>query len=145
MGCDLADSGMESKLRHLEMIQSVITRMGNNSFLLKGWSIVVVSALFVLAAKDSNLSFILLAYFPTVAFWVLDGYFLWQERLYRELDDKVRNTDDGDIDFSMDTSPVIADVRPWSQVIFSKTLSIFYGAIVGTILLVMLIVIFLVP
>jgi len=128
---------MEAKLKHLDMIQGVINRMANNSFLLKGWSVVLVSALFALAAKDSNKLYIYLAYFPTIAFWVLDGYFLWQEKLYRKLYDKVRNTDDSKIDFSMDTSSLIKQVSTWSEVVFSKTLSIFHGVIVLTILLVM--------
>ena len=128
---------MEAKLKHLEIIQDVINRMANNSFLLKGWSVVLVSALFALAAKDSNKLYIYLAYFPTIAFWVLDGYFLRQEKLYRKLYDKVRNTDDSKIDFSMDTSSVTKQVSAWSEVVFSKTLSIFHGVIVLTILLVM--------
>lgn len=128
---------MEAKLKHLEMIQGVINRMANNSFLLKGWSVVLVSALFALAAKDSNNLYIYLAYFPTIAFWVLDGYFLRQEKLYRKLYDKVRNTDDSKIDFSMDTSSLTKQVNTWREVVFSKTLSIFHGIIVLTILLVM--------
>lgn len=36
---------MEEKLKHLELIQNIITRMANNSFLLKGWSITIIVAL----------------------------------------------------------------------------------------------------
>ncbi|MBU4320204.1 MAG: hypothetical protein KJ739_03855 [Nitrospinae bacterium] len=130
---------MEAKLKHLEMIQGVINRMANNSFLLKGWSVILVSGLFALAAKDSNKLYIYLSYFPSLAFWVLDGYFLRQEKLYRKLYDKVRSINDSEIDFSMDTSSVTNQVHTWSEVIFSKTLSFFHGVIVLTILLVMLI------
>jgi len=133
---------MEAKIKHLEMIQGVINRMANNSFLLKGWSVFLVSALFALAAGGSNIFFIYLAYFPALAFWILDGYFLWQERLYRKLYDKVRKMNESEIDFSMDTSPVVKEVDPWHSATFSKTLRIFHGAIIGTILIVMLIVIF---
>ncbi|MBW8038935.1 MAG: hypothetical protein FVQ85_02930 [Planctomycetes bacterium] len=133
---------MESKIKHLEMIQGVINRMAHDSFLLKEWSVILVSALFVLAAKDSNIYFILLAYFPALAFWILDGYFLWQERLFRKLYDKVRKMNEADIDFSMDTSDFVGDVESWCKVTFSKTLRLFYGVIVGTILIVMVIAIF---
>lgn len=44
----------EKKLKHLEFLQNVITRMNSNSFMIKGWAITLVSALFVLAAKDAN-------------------------------------------------------------------------------------------
>ena len=73
---------MESKTKHLEMIQGVINRLSTNSFLLKGWSVVLVSALFALSAGDSNPAFIFLAYIPTLVFWGLDGYFLWEERKF---------------------------------------------------------------
>ena len=124
---------MEEKIKHLEMIQGVINRMANNSFLLKGWSVILVSALFALAAKDSNRTFVLLAYFPALAFWILDGYFLQQERLFRKLYDRVRAKKNEDTDFSMDTSVVKKEVKYWFFVCFSKTLLIFHGVIIATI------------
>ncbi|MBU0976042.1 hypothetical protein KJ918_04535 [Patescibacteria group bacterium] len=130
---------MENRIKHLEMIQGIINRMASNSFLLKGWSVVLVSALFVLSAKETNVSFIYLAFFPALSFWELDGYFLWQERLYRKLYDKVRKMNESEIDFSMDTSTVNKEVKPWVCVTFSKTLRIFHGTIVGAIVIVMLI------
>ena len=38
---------MESKIRHLEMIQGVINRLSTNSFLLKGWSLSLITGLIV--------------------------------------------------------------------------------------------------
>jgi hypothetical protein len=55
---------LEPKIAHLGFIQGVITRMGSNSFLLKGWSITLVAAIFALSAKDADQKFVLLAYFP---------------------------------------------------------------------------------
>ncbi len=130
---------MDGKIKHLEMIQGVINRMASNSFVLKGWTVVLISALFALAARDSNKLYIYLAYFPSLAFWVLDGYFLRQEKLYRKLYDKVRNTKESDIDFSMDTTLLTKEVHTWSEVILSVTLSVFYGASILTILLVMMV------
>lgn len=123
------------------MIQGIINRMSVNSFLLKGWSVVLVSALFALAAGDSQALFVYLAYFPAVAFWILDGYFLWQERLFRKLYDRVRAIAESDVDFSMDTSTVHADDGGWFTVIFSQTLLIFHGTVFGSIVIVMLVVI----
>ena len=129
---------MENKLKHLEFIQGIINRMANNSFLLKGWTVVLVSALFALAAKGSNRCFIFLAFFPTIGFWVLDGYFLWQEKLYRELYNNVRIRDEQNIDFSMDISSVESEVASWCKVAISTTLRIFYGVIIGAIVIVIL-------
>jgi hypothetical protein len=50
----MKDPLMESKLKHLELVQGVINRMAGNSFILKGWSVTLTSALFALAAKDAN-------------------------------------------------------------------------------------------
>ena len=128
---------MGKKMKHLEMIQGIINRMAGNSFMLKGWSVVLVAALFALAAKDSSVEFIYIAYFPTIALWVLDGFFLRQERLYRKLYDKVRIQREDEIDFSMNTSEFDRTVQSWYCTCFSTTLGIFYGAILGTIIIVM--------
>lgn len=128
---------MDNKQSHLGMIQGVVNRLSSNSFLLKGWSVVLVSAMFALAAKDSKMIFIYLSYFPAISFWGLDGYFLHQERLFRALYDHVRILDEKDIDFSMNISIVKDKVDSWAAVTLSKTLLVFHGVIVVTIVLVM--------
>jgi len=128
---------MDNKQSHLGMIQGVVNRLSSNSFLLKGWSVVLVSAMFAFAAKDSKMIFIYLAYFPAISFWGLDGYFLHQERLFRALYDHVRILDEKDIDFSMNISIVKDKVDSWAAVTLSKTLLVFHGVIVVTIVLVM--------
>ncbi len=128
---------MENKRSHLEMIQGIVNRLSHNSFLLKGWSVILVSGMFALAAKDTKLLFIYLAYFPAISFWGLDGYFLRQERLFRALYDYVRNIEEDKIDFSMNTTIVKDSVDSWFSVTFSKTLLVFHGVILMTIILVM--------
>lgn len=133
---------MDAKIAHLEFIQAVVTRMASNSFLLKGWSVTLVAALFALAADKSQILFVYLAYFPAIAFWVLDGYFLHQERLFRKLYDHVRALDPVSIDFSMETSPFTSKVDPWSAVCLSQTLLVFHGTVIGSIIVVTSIAIF---
>lgn len=127
---------MSNKHVHLEMIQGVVNRLSHNSFLLKGWSVILVSAMFALAAKDAQLLFVFFAYFPAIAFWCLDGYFLRQERLFRALYDHVRVLPEDNIDFSMNTSKVATKVESWESVTFSKTLRIFHGVVLITIAIV---------
>lgn len=129
---------MDKKLKHLDFIQGVINRLSTNSFLLKGWSVVLVAALFALSARNSNIAFSLLAYIPAIIFWGLDGYFLWQERLYRNLYDKVRVKDDENIDFSMNTKDVINTTKGWVNAFLSKTLLVFHGTLIATIFIVVL-------
>ncbi|RKS95596.1 hypothetical protein BC952_1289 [Flavobacterium limicola] len=92
----------ENKLKHLEFIQNTITRMSTNSFIIKGWTITLISALFVLAQKDSNTTYAILTYITVPIFWYLNAFFLLQERRYRSLYDDVRIKDENLIDFSMD-------------------------------------------
>ena len=130
---------MSKKQSHLEMIQGIVNRLSHNSFLLKGWTVILVSALFALAANDKNAVFICLAYFPSMAFWCLDGYFLWQERLFRALYDHVRVMNEEAIDYSMNVANAEISRITWACAFLSKTLIIFHGVI----LLLIIIVVFL--
>lgn len=73
------------QIKHLEFIQNVITRMNTNSFQIKGWSIIIVSALMAIYASTQNHYFFLTAIFPTLFFWFLDAFYLNQERKFRGL------------------------------------------------------------
>ena len=72
---------MDKKLKHLELVQGVINRMANNSFMLKGWAVTLVAGIFALAGKDTDKLYFLVAYIPVLVFWGLDAYYLLQERL----------------------------------------------------------------
>lgn len=120
---------MGNKQTHLEMIQGVIDRMGGNSFLLKGWAVTLLVGLLALDISKSGVSCVKIAYLPILLFWILDGYFLYQERLFRRLYDSVRVRDEAHIDFLMKR-----DSSPWLflDALFSKTLSPFYGTLLIT-------------
>ena len=124
---------MAVKADHLKMIQALITRMAHNSFLLKGWSVTLTSAILALAVKNPDTKLIFIALLPALMFWGLDGYFLRQERLFRRLYDQVRTCSEEEIDFSMDTRPYQADVAKWFDVVKSPTLLAFHLLLVATI------------
>ena len=131
---------MESKLKHLEFIQGVINRLASDSFRIKGWSVVLVAALFVLLAREGRIDFLYIGLVPVLFFWGLDGYFLWQERLFRALYDHVRRLDESAVDFSMDTGAFrIGWDRTWIGATLSITLVLFYGAFIAAITLAVLI------
>jgi len=118
----------ENKIKHLEFIQSTIIRMANNSFLLKGWTISIIIGVFALSKESFINSFnIFITILPIIVFWVLDGYFLFQERLYRSLYSKVSKTEEVDIDFSMNAYIFVDDIKNNKlSSMFSETLNIFY-------------------
>lgn len=119
---------MENKLRHLELIQGVINRMASNSFMLKGWAVTLVAGIFALAGKDTDKLYFLVAYIPVIVFWWLDAYYLLQERLYRSLYEKVRQTDEENIDFSLKATTVEfnSNKNCFCSCLFSKTEIGFY-------------------
>ena len=135
---------MEKKTKHLEMIQSVIERMGNNSFLIKGWSITLVSAIFVVAFQGKDRIIALWTLFPAIIFWLLDGFYLWQERLLRCLYDHVRELPEKKIDFSMDTTQV-RDIRirgrknTWINAVLSRSSFPFHGGMIMAIIAVVIV------
>lgn len=132
----------ENKRTHLLMIQNIVDRFSQNSFLIKGWSISITAAMFALAAQDANLVFIYLAYFPSIVFWILDSYFLRQEKLYRALYNHVRTIGEEKIDFSLDASGFSDKIPGWGYLLGSGTLLVFHGSIILSILIVMIIALF---
>lgn len=76
---------MEEKLKHLEFIQGVITRMNSNSFSIKTWMVTILAAFIALFANTPNEWYLLAAIVPMVIFWLLDANYLKMERQYRKL------------------------------------------------------------
>ena len=129
---------MDEKNKHLEFIQNVITRMNSNSFLIKGWMVTLVSALFALAAKDSDSRYVLTTYIAIPVFWGLDAFYLSQEKQYRALYDEVRKK--SEVDFSMDASAYNSGNNSWIATLFSKTLLALYPVVIVITLIVMFLI-----
>lgn len=121
---------MEKKLAHLGFIQGIITRVGGNSFLIKGWSVTLVAAIFALAAKDSNAHFAYLAFFPVFVFWGLDAFFFRQEKMYRHLYDAVATDVINSNSFTLDATSFGKKSPSWVKSALSKTLLPYYGTMV---------------
>ncbi|KOG34487.1 hypothetical protein [Streptomyces resistomycificus] len=119
----------DGRIRHLELIQTIVARMGNNSFLIKGWSLTVTGALLAYAVGNDKGSVALVSFLPVLAFWLLDGYFLYQERLFRRLYDRVRRQDTSVEPFEMKVAPGREEAGVLRAAV-SPTLSGFYGGLV---------------
>lgn len=138
---------IEKRIKHLEMTQGVINRLASNSFAIKGWSITLASALIAIAVDKSNGRFALAALLPAIIFWILDGYFLWQEKLFRKLYDAVRlgEKDKTEDIFTMDTSSYL-NKTSWFATTFKicrkkpNTLLYFHGIVVVCILVASLLI-----
>jgi hypothetical protein len=121
--------------KYLDFLQQTIARMATMSLQVKTWSIGLVSGILALAAaKDGEPRLIAVAFLPAVMLWVLDAFYLEQERRFRGLYDRAR-VDPGAVTFSMDTrdlSPT-PGLRPL-RILFSWTLALFHGAVAATVL-----------
>lgn len=126
----------EKVLEHLKMIQDVINRMAANSFRLRGWSVVLLGAWLVFITRTMVISIVnetqevvLLAFVVAVPFLLLfwlDGYYLWQERLFRRLYDDVRKHEI--TRYSMDTRRWLSENKH-RDALFSKTMLFHVGII----------------
>jgi len=120
---------MEAKLKHLEFLQAVIARMATNSFLFKGWAITIVAGLAAFAAVESRTALLVLALVSTLLFWGLDGYYLWLERCFIDLYNKVAAEPEDQITFAMMPDKAGAAGR-WLKTCKRPHLIAFYGAII---------------
>ena len=114
--------------------------MNVNSFLLKAWTVTLVSALFAFATKDTNIKYVLITYISTPVFWFLDGYYLSLERQYRALYNVVKEKNENDIDFDLNASPFNKGRDTWLRSIFSLVLILFYGTLMFITLIVMFLI-----
>lgn len=112
----------------MEFVQAVVTRLANNSFLMKGWALTLSSAILGFAVTQGHSLLALMAVIPAAAFWLLDTYYLRQERAFRQMY--------ADVAAKRVTNFVInpreyAKQQKWCQVAVSISLVVFYGAIIA--------------
>ena len=130
----------ENKRCHLEMIQGIITRMGKNSFQLKGWSVGIMIAIYAFAGQNSSKA-VIITLIPLIVFWILDTYYLSLERKFRMLYDDVRIKDDEKINYSMNFNDIkikVGEVKKitFIKIAFSRTILPFYLVCIATTLII---------
>lgn len=128
---------MDKEILHkeIDLIQSVISRMANNSFLLKGWTVTIIVAVLALT-KDTIVTnnvtyFSLTLLIPLCVFWYLDAFFLHKERCYRELYNWVitnRPKSNEDL-YNLDYTRFEDNVDSICKTMRTSTLGVFYGII----------------
>lgn len=124
----------DNRVAHLNIIQDVIKRLAGNSFLVKGWSLTLVSALMALAITSKRIEIGYLVVVPALIFWGLDAYWLRQERLFRALYNNVRTAPVDALEaeiFSMDTTPFADKVSKLGPTMLNPTIWLLHGCIVA--------------
>lgn len=121
------DNSSYQKVKHLTFIQTIIARLANNSFLVRGWLIAILIGSLAVSDKISeSVNNLPLLYFSLIMiFWFSDAYFLYQERQFRRLYDLVNQDNFQNYTLKM---PSENNNFLWSivNVFFSFSVFIFY-------------------
>lgn len=132
------DNKTEILHKEIDLIQACITRMANNSFLLKGWYIALLTVVLTLLlgqnCKTKLIGLFILVI--TAVFWGLDGFFLKTETLYRwkyawVIKERLKDNHDNLYDLNPYNKDMWIDANNKNDClfnfIFSKTLLPLYG------------------
>lgn len=127
------DISNEEIHKEIDLIQSSITRMSQNSFMIKGWFVSLYAVILALLPEKVNV-FLLCASLVAVnlIFWYLDGYFLRIEKKYRKIYDwvlEVRPKNNRELLYQLNPSAFkgkISETETILQVMWSNTLRWFY-------------------
>lgn len=125
--------------KEIDLIQSCISRMAQNSFIVKGWTITLLTVIIALLPETFDIRLLcILGIVITSCFWYLDGFFLKTEKLYCwKYEWVIKNRYESD-DFFYDLNPY--NKKTWIKndnnsekkepnivcLMFSKTLGLMY-------------------
>jgi hypothetical protein len=120
---------MDSK--PLEFIQAIITRLGGNSFQMKAWNVALMTAVIgFVATKDGRPAAAAYALAPSVAFWLLDAYYVALESRFRDLYNE--KTSSSEPSYDLKITPV--DFMLMIYAIFRPAVSLVHIPVFGVIL-----------
>lgn len=132
--------------KEIDLIQSCITRMAQNSFMIKGWFVSIYAVILALLPEKVNL-FLLCIVLAVVnlGFWYLDGFFLRTEKLYRKMYDWIleeRPKNNRELLYQLNPHEFegrIEEVESIWKIMWSKTLKWFYLIPLGIVIIVFIV------
>ena len=83
----------DDRIKHLEMLQGVVTRMATASATIKTLCMTIIAGALAFVAANPNPKIPLFAAILTSVFWLLDAQYLRQERWFRDMYDNERSGD----------------------------------------------------
>lgn len=124
-------SDHSDKIKTLDYIQAIITRMSTASFSIKTAFITICGAFIALAPKVDYCHYnwkSYLIFIPLFSFWYLDAFYLRIERCFRHLYNSTRVSEKNQ-KFSLDISPYLVKETLWRALILPP-LSILYASLI---------------
>lgn len=109
---------------YLNILQGIISRMASNSANCKTWCISLVSAILVVIADKNKPNYAWIALIPIILFFLLDSYYLAQERSFRVIyNNFIKQLHSGNA--TLDDLFVLAPMRGFNvvQALFESSLS----------------------
>lgn len=125
-------------IKHLDYVQSAVSRMADASFKIKGLAITVVSAFVGIYVKTKDVHFLFVIILPLILFWILDSYYLQQERKFRALYDILIGKENqfGTVrKFEMSLDKIKGECYKFISAMFSITEWWLYVGLVGLLLI----------
>lgn len=125
------ENNIEALHKEIDLIQNCVTRMGQNSFLIKGWALTVITIVLALSDKLIDSVYLcLVLLIPLGAFWYLDAFFLHTERMYRKMYEWVvdaRQKEDYSHLYELNPERFKEHVDSRHKIMCSVSLRVFYG------------------
>lgn len=128
----------DGRVKHMEMIQSVIARLGSNGFVVKGWAITLAGAFSGFAITRDHVGLAAVGVAVPLFFWFLDATYLRSERAFRLLFERVRTARGTEPFFMNATAPHYLETLAnsdrsslrWRTVVWRPGLSVFYCTLI---------------
>ena len=118
-------------LKHLDYLQNIIARMNSNSFYVKFITITIITVVSIIFTFSDNKTVALVISLSTIPLWLLDSYYLQQERKVRAIYSNVAEIENEYLikDFDVPTHKITGMKFSFGKSCFSITMILFYGAI----------------
>jgi hypothetical protein len=131
------DKVAELRIKHLEMLQSLISRMAGYGASFKSYCITVVTAVLGFALTLHRPAIAALALLPVVAFGAADAQYLRVERRFRDVFNLIRK-EGWDVTPSFDINLTTAPAQSYLKAVTSWSIVWFYAPLAFGVLLAML-------
>lgn len=133
MNIDNDKISIEEMHKEIDLVQACITRMAQNSFMIKGWFVSIYAVILALLPEKINLYLLCITLMVVnLIFWYLDGFFLKTEKTYRKIYDWIlqeRPKNNRELMYQLTPNKFngkIGEVESIWRVMWSQTLRWFY-------------------
>lgn len=132
---------MLKKQKQLSKIRSKITKLNQNSFVVKGISLTIVIAFLVFIRQLSQFKYAFLLIAGLMLLCILDTHYLQTERRYKKMYELTEDKEEDMIDFDMKITDMQKNKHnSFFVCLFSKSIILFYLPLILILLIIAIIV-----